>query len=209
MLSFHYCRLIALQQQKYIQRLKKYLNLLVIPSPNLPLNDDFDTATHNAILNYKRQLNRRRGTKVVVEDGTMTRSLWQYMWGELWKIDRGNFQIQEAKTFDAEFKNLVNGAPYVSNFEEMRKCDAKMAEIFGGEGAVVSTLYEPNELKEVNGPRRENAGKPRPFAHSAIPCNDQLGTNDRGGIFISTPMNKDCLLMLESLLHLDIQKSKK
>lgn len=83
MLSFYYCNLIARQQQKYIRKLKEYLNLAVKPSPNLPLNDDFDIPLHNAILNFKQQLNRREGRRVFVEDGAITNALWEAVWTAL------------------------------------------------------------------------------------------------------------------------------
>lgn len=182
MLSFYYCQLIARQQQKYLQRLKRYLNLLVVPNPNLPINDDFDMATHNAILNYKKQLNRRRGQKTVVEDGTLTNTLWQIMWGELGRVTGSQFQIEEMKTFESEFLNFTRGSPYINNVEALQGCDAKLAKIFGEKNAVVATIYDPKELKKANGKPHHNAGNPRPFSHSAIPTNEQLNTNDRGGI---------------------------
>lgn len=181
MLSFYYCQLIVRQQQKYLQRLKRYLNLTVIPSPNLPVTDDFDIATHSAILKFKKQFNRKFGKKVVVEDGTLTNTLWMDIWSELGKIDR-KFRDQELINLEPELKSIINGVPYVANMALLKKCDDKLAEIFGEKNAVVATIYDPKELKRTNGTPHPNAGAQRSIGHSAIPKNETIGETDRGGI---------------------------
>lgn len=57
MLSFHHCASIAFQQRELIPFLKRYLNALVIPSPNLPIDNVYDLPTEKAIKDFKIQLN--------------------------------------------------------------------------------------------------------------------------------------------------------
>lgn len=94
MLGFYFCQLIALQQRNHIQRLKEYLNMLVVPSPNLPPENNFDIATHEAIKNFKRQINRQRG-KSIVEDGSITINLWRFIGQSLVRFDNGIWLTNE------------------------------------------------------------------------------------------------------------------
>ncbi len=64
----------------------------------------------------------------------------------------------------------------------MRACDKKLADLFGGEGAVVMSVFEPEDLKQRVGSSKSGAGLPRPQPHNAVPANELIGTYDRGGI---------------------------
>lgn len=183
MLSFYYCYLIARQQRKYIQKLKRYLNLVVNPNPNLLLNDDFDIATHNAVLNFKRQFNRSERRKVFIEDGTISNTLWEAVWTALWRTNNGiKIQTEELKTSDTEFKNLILGLPFIKDLDKVKECDKKLAGIFGGAEAVVATIYDPIELKNPDGTKHSSAGKARPLNHTSIPWNGRVDVTNKGGV---------------------------
>ena len=159
--------------------------MLVVPSPNLPLNNDFDVATHEAIKNFKKQFNRQRGKKIV-EDGSITIGLWKYIGQSLVRFDNGmwltNEYIRVQNSGDFELYQLLKSVPDSTYTDSMRRCDEKLAEILGGEGAVVSSIIDPKELKKADGSPRNGAGEPRLYGHNAIACNELLETNDRGGI---------------------------
>lgn len=92
------------------------------------------------------------------------------------------FQIKELKTSDIEFKNLILGISFIKEFNKMKECDEKLAKIFGGDGAVVATIYDPLELKNPDGTKHSSAGKARPLSHSVIPWNGRLDVTNKGGV---------------------------
>lgn len=79
-------------------------------------------------------------------------------------------------------QNMFNGIENSAYTPGMRACDKKLADLFGGEGAVVMSVYEPIELKRKDGSSRSSAGLPRPQPHNAVPANELIGSSDRGGI---------------------------
>lgn len=181
-MDFYYSRLIAFQQVERLPILKKYLNLLVKPNPNLPINNVFDIPTERAIRNFKKQFNRLRGLWIV-EDGTITVNLWRFIYQELQGVMGGVWVKEEINNLrDVELINLLLGVPSSEYTESISSCDKKLAELFGGKGAIVMSIVEPKELKKGNGSPRDFAGKSRGYGHNAIPCNELVGTNDRGGI---------------------------
>lgn len=167
-MDFHYSRLIAFQQVERIPVLKKYLNLLVKPNPKL-INNVFDLPTEKAIHNFKKQFNRTKPERWIVEDGTITVNLWRFIYQELIRVMGGDWVIEEINNLrDQELVLLLKGYPSSKYTEKISSCDKKLAELFGGAGAVVASIIDPKELKNADGSPRKKAGEARGYGHSAV-----------------------------------------
>ncbi len=172
--------LIAMQDASRIPFLKLRLNELVVPSPKLTYNGNFDQKLQKAIVEFKTQFNRKHLLNQLPVDGVINSELWKAI-----GIEMGEARINE------EFNNLsrdpllvrmLQGELEFGYTQAMKICDQKLAEIFGGEGAVVATIYDPKDLREADGSLYAVLIKPRHELHAAKPRNDVKGTHERGGI---------------------------
>lgn len=168
-MDFNYERLIAFQQTERIPILKKYLNELVKPSPNLPINNVYDKATSQAIMDFKYQFNKKNLLKKLSLDGVMNDDLWAAI-GTALGPERLKQEVANLK--DSTLILLLQRKSLYT--DKIKACDKKLAELFGGEGAAVATLIEPPDLRNKDGslrnPQHPN-GLPRWEGHTAIPRN--------------------------------------
>ncbi len=138
-------------KHKFVPLLKRFLNELVQPSPNLPLNDIVDDKTIKAVRLFKiqwipRVLTISYDTKNYNE---ITIGLWA-MIGRALSKDRLLQELRNAT--DHEVRSLLVGIDITGILSkyytaEMEKCDAKIASILGGDNAIAaSNGFEPDSL---------------------------------------------------------------
>ena len=138
-------------KHKFVRQLKKYLNELVQPSPNLPDDDIFDKATVKAIAEFKRQWALRTKHTFSQLDGKYDADV--YTWAFIGlalgseRLLRDLLEIKdyELRTLLLGINEFNVGAQYYTS--EMEKCDAKIASILGGKNAIAAANgYEPEGL---------------------------------------------------------------
>lgn len=137
-------------QHKFVRQLKKFLNELVSPPRNLPLDDVFDEKTIQAVITFKVQWVNKVSSDVALRgkqpafDGTVTSGTWAMIGKALMKHLGRQYVLNEIKTeSDYELKSLLLGIDAVGMTStyytrEMEICDAKIASIFGGENAIAA-----------------------------------------------------------------------
>lgn len=179
-MNFVYAMRIAFWQKDWIGILKRYLNELVVPSPNLPIDNVFTPETSKALKDFKYQFRKKNLTSTIAIDDSLEADTWQTI-GIALGEKRLKEELENLK--DSGLKRLLQGKPEFEYTEAMKACDQKLAEIFGGEGAAVMTLFEPPDLREQDG---SFTHKKRPFyreeGHNAIARNDLKMDHQRGGI---------------------------
>lgn len=138
------------ERHKFIRELKKYLNELVQPSPQLADDDVFDAATQKAILDFKRQWLSKSGRFTVPynkpEADLFT---WAFIGEAL-----GNIRLRKelAQIQDYELRTLLLGMDAFANeityyTKQMESCDAKIASVLGGKNAVAAANgFEPEGI---------------------------------------------------------------
>lgn len=139
-------------QHKYIKLLKKFLNELVAPPRNLPLDDVFDEKTLQAVVAFKVQwASRVYHAPNLVYDGTVTAGTWAMVGRAL----DNSILLKSLREFskDYELRSLLLGMDDINRVykgyysAEMEACDAKIASIFGGENAIAAANgFEPDSL---------------------------------------------------------------
>lgn len=138
-------------EPKFIRHLKKYLNILVDPSPNLQIDDFFDTKTKQAVSLFQAQwMNKvysypQKGKT----DGIVTLATWG-MIGLALGQQRLLSELRQIP-YENELRSLLLGlfdTSYQGYYtKEMEACDTKLASIFGGKNAIISANgFEPDSL---------------------------------------------------------------
>lgn len=170
---------IACWQITRLPFLKLWLNELVVPHPGLTPNNLFDQKIKKAIVDFKSQYNRKNLLKPLPLDAVVNAELWAAI-----GISLGEKRVNEeiGKLRDKLLIRMLQRELDFGYTEAMKICDKKLADIFGGEGAVVATVFEPRDLRHADGGLRHVYISPRPEAHSAIPRNDIKNWHERGGI---------------------------
>lgn len=138
-------------RHKFVRQLRKYLNELVQPSPNLPDDDLVDDKTLAAVYAFKNQCIQKVASTQYERDHRyeITSGLWAMIGRALGK-DRLLKDLRE--TTDNEIRSLLLGMDNVNNISsfytaEMEKCDMKIAAILGGKNAVAAANgFEPDSL---------------------------------------------------------------
>lgn len=141
-------------KHKFVIQLKKFLNELVQPSPNLPLDDVVDDKTIKAVYNFKNQWLNRVTTSQYDSDHRyeITPGLWAMIGRALGK-DKLLKELKEVK--DNEIRSLLLGMEATNNLSayysaEMEICDAKIAAVLGGKNAIAAANgFEPDSLAIV------------------------------------------------------------
>lgn len=141
-------------KHKFVRQLKKYLNQLVQPSPNLPDDDVVDDKTLKAVRLFKIQWRSRVITLKYDLDNLneITVGLWAMIGRALGK---GILLRDLRETKDHEVRSLLLGMEANTNISsfytfEMEKCDAKIASILGGKNAIAAANgFEPDSLAIV------------------------------------------------------------
>lgn len=141
-------------KHKFVRQLKKYLNELVQPSPNLPDDDVVDDKTLKAVYAFKNQWIRKVAYAEYEKNHLyeITPGLWAMIGRALGK-DRLLRDLKETK--ENEIRSLLLGMDAVNNVSsfyttEMEKCDAKIAAIFGGKNAIAAANgFDPDSLAIV------------------------------------------------------------
>lgn len=172
--------LIALQQIPRIRFLRSYLNEILVPSPQLGYNDIFDDKLRKAIIDYKTQFNKKKLSIQFPLDAVVNSELWAAI-----GIDLGEKRLNEEFNNTRLDRSVLRMMQRELNFgytETMKICDQKLAEVFGGEGSVVASIYEPRDLRNADGSLKSILIKPRPEDHAAKARNDLKGNHERGGI---------------------------
>lgn len=183
-MSFVYAKRIAFfeggEGDERIGILKRYLNELVVPSPNLSIDNEFTPATAEALYKFKVEFRKRNLTSKLQIDRFINTETWKAI-----GIALGQERVKEELLIltDTGLKRLLQGLTEFEYTQEMRACDQKLADILGGEGAAVMTIIEPPDLRRGDGSIRDKyAPSIREEPHNAVPRNDVKGTHERGGI---------------------------
>lgn len=143
-------------KHKFIKYLKKYLNQLVEPSPNLSDDDVVDDKTLAAAKAFKIQWIKKVLNYIVAKKepyAEITPGLWAMIGRALGK-DKILKELRDAK--DNEVRSLLVGmeevnALYSYYTPEMERCDAKVAAALGGKNAIASANgFEPDSLVITN-----------------------------------------------------------
>ena len=142
------------ERHKFVRELKKYLNELVQPSPNLPDDDVLDMTTLQALKQFKTQWYSRISIPLTTDDPYFEVNLkvWTAIGLALGK-DRLLQELQN--TQDYELRGLLLGLGTVNAIKvyytkEMEECDAKIASILGGDNAIAAANgFEPYSLALV------------------------------------------------------------
>lgn len=140
-------------QHKFVRQLKKFLNELVQPSPNLPLDDIFDEKTYRAVRLFKVQWANRVYHVNTIFDGDVTAGTWA-MIGRALSRGRIQEELRQARN-DHELRSLLLGMDIVGAqstlyTSSMESCDAKIASILGGKNAIASANgFEPDSLAVI------------------------------------------------------------
>lgn len=141
-------------KHKFVPLLKRFLNELVQPSPNLPLNDVVDEKTIKAVRAFKLYWRIR----IAISDyddknhNEITLGLWA-MIGRALSKDRLLQELRNATEY--EVRSLLLGMDYSARLSpfysaEMEKCDAKIAALFGGKNAIAAANgFDPDSLAIV------------------------------------------------------------
>ncbi len=137
-------------KHKFVCQLKRYLNELVQPNPNLLDDDLVDAKTLKAVYAFKNQWHKRVSTSAYDANNfaEITPGLWAMIGLALGK-DR---LLQELRgAIDNEARSLLLGmsSNNLSSYytPEMEKCDAKIASILGGKNAIAAANgYDPDSL---------------------------------------------------------------
>lgn len=180
-MNFVYAKRIAFFLEKeWIGILKRYLNELVVPSPNLPIDNEFTPETAKALKDFKFRFRKRNLNSRLPIDDSLNADTWEAI-GIAFGQERLKRELSNLT--DNGLKRLLQGLPEYDYTEKMKVCDQKIADIFGGEGAAVMTIFEPPDLRKKDG-SFTNDIRPflRPEPHNAVPRNDVKGTHERGGI---------------------------
>ncbi len=138
-------------KHKFVRQLKKYLNELVQPSPNLPDNEVVDNQTLKAVYAFKNQWMKRISYSDYEKNHLyeISPGLWAMIGRALGK-DRLLSDLREIK--ENEIRSLLLGMEANNNIAssytlEMEKCDAKIASILGSKNAVAAANgFEPDSL---------------------------------------------------------------
>lgn len=157
-MNFYYASLIAFHQSEELPYLKKYLNIILNLIPPLPEDSIFDQRTAQAIIEVKK-LNNYNGLPQIFVDESINLSLWGGIYNLLMRIKGGQWTSNEIKKIPLKIFDLLRGNSFPPYTEEMKACDQKLAQIFGGDGAAVTTIYEPKELKNADGTPRRGASE--------------------------------------------------
>lgn len=178
-MNFVYAGRIAFWQKDWIGILIRYLNELVVPSPNLPIDNVFTPETAATLKKFKYQFRKKNLTSTIPTDESMNEDTW-----EIIGIALGEKRLkEELETLkDSGLKRLLQGKPEYEYTEAMKACDQKLAEIFGGEGSAVMSLFEPPDMRGADGTLYYKKPFYREEGHNAIPRNDYKNTHQRGGI---------------------------
>lgn len=140
-------------QHKFVKQLKKFLNELVTPNLNLPIDDIFDEKTQHAVREFQVQwMNRVNSTSQNGKhDGIVTVGTWA-MIGRALSRTRMLEALREANN-DYELRSLLLGMDNINRdykgyyTSEMEICDAKIATIFGGKNAVAAANgFDPDSF---------------------------------------------------------------
>ena len=143
-------------EHKFVRQLKKFLNELVTPNPNLPLDDIFDARTQKAVRDFQDQWINRvfSASQKGRTDGVLTVATWAMIGRALYKTDPSLIlrELREVGN-DYELRSLLLGMDEVSRVykgyytAEMEACDAKIASIFGGKNAIAAANgFDPDSL---------------------------------------------------------------
>lgn len=135
-------------QNKVLIYLEKYLNEILKLNPPLREDGVFDLNTDGqAILRFKREYNLRSPARKLIENRYEDKELWAAI-GEMLGKDRLKQEIATLK--NADVIKLLQGLPLsipVAYTEEMRKCDQKIAALFGGKGSEAATVIDIDVTK--------------------------------------------------------------
>lgn len=138
-------------RHKFVRQLKKYLNELVKPSPNLPDDDLLDRATVKAIVDFKIQWSLKNHTSLSTLTGKGEADIYTWAFvGKALGSERLRRELIGIK--DYELRTLLLGmdgsALGVKYYTpDMETCDAKIASILGGKNAIAAANgFEPEGL---------------------------------------------------------------
>lgn len=143
---------------KFVSLLKKLLNGLVQPSPNLPINELLDDMTIKAVQHFKTQYYQRYQRLYTLQYdkdhlGEVTVGLWAMIGRALGK-DMLLKELRETKDYEA--RSLLLGMDQINRVytgfytAAMEIYDAKIAAIFGGNNAVAAANgFDPDSLAIV------------------------------------------------------------
>ena len=147
-------RLILNDRHKLVRMLRRFLNILVKPTPNLPDNDFVTQDVLNAVGNFKKQWR----AKIYIS---------KYDDNHFFEITPGTFAmignalgkdvlLDELRKSEDKYEITllmgmnVMGATYACYTAEMEACDEKIASIFGGKNAVAAANgFDPESLAIV------------------------------------------------------------
>lgn len=139
---------------KFISVLKRFLNELVHPNPNLPENDEVDKATFQAIRDFRIQwFSKLRIDLTGIPFEEINFQLWAMIGKALYNRKLLLEELQ--KTNDREVRSLLLGVDFIHSQSsvyspEMETCDEKIAKIFGGKNAVAAANgFDPESLAIV------------------------------------------------------------
>lgn len=138
-------------KNKFVRQIKKYLNELVQPSPNLPDDDVFDEKTVKAIAEFKKQWAVKTKHTFNQLDGKYQADIftWSFI-GMALGVDRLKKELAVVR--DHELRTLLLGmsafAEGVSYYTaESEICDSKIAKILGGKNAIAAANgFEPEGI---------------------------------------------------------------
>lgn len=139
-------------KHKFVRQLKKYLNELVQPSPNLLDNEVIDNKTLDAVKAFKQQWINKVSNRI-----SITKEPWIEITPGLWAmigraLGKDKLLNELRNTKDNEVRSLLLGMEYGNTIHsfytlEMEKCDAKIASILGGKNAVAAANgFDPDSL---------------------------------------------------------------
>lgn len=132
---------IPISRNKYNVPLRKYLNEVVTPSPNLSVGDTFDQRVYEAVIKFQHQFNRKHPERKpqLMVNGTPDPVTWAAIGVAL---GAARLKQEIAASQDQVLNRMLQGIPLIdpppSYTTAMQECDKKLAELFSDSGASAS-----------------------------------------------------------------------
>lgn len=175
----------ANSRNKVLAYLETYLNEILKLDPPLKVDGVYDLKTDGeAVLRFKREYNLRFSQRKLAVNMMVDAQLWIAI-GEMLGPDRLQQEIKTLKNPDVI--KLLQGLPLiipVAYTAEIRACDQKIANLFGGKGseaaAFVDIAIQNNEFKGRITDRSDHLYKNGVF-HLYT---DEKGTDKEVGLFV-------------------------
>lgn len=131
---------------------RRYLNEILKLNPPLAESDKFDDELRKAIGAFLVRFNALHPEKKLPLVITVSKEVWAAV-GVMLGERRLREEVEALKTSEPIIVKLLQDQPLVvipPYTKEMEACDTKIAALFGGEGAVVATVFEPKTLSHIN-----------------------------------------------------------